>query len=271
MIKTYKVFEEELEYVFKSDAKFYYELLEKVIQYPERYTGIFRLSNAKTKLIQNVTQSMEIKFGDFMENILTEYIADMGYKNLPKNIGNDEQGNALSADQVFIKRQTLYLIEQKMRDDHDSTKKRGQYDNFEKKYLLLKHAHLNYKIDATMWFIDPALQKNKAYYMERALDSKALDITIHILYGQDLFNYLFKRPDVWNEICNYLTYNKKERSDEVLTIPDFDTSPEILQALRTLKKDKLSLFKKLYSDQPKYKQLRNELFPTEHNLKLAKL
>lgn len=87
----------------KSDEDFYVELLKTVIKSPHRYTGIFRLTNAKTKLIQNVTQSREIKFGDFMEEIVTEYIALMGYHNLDKNIGNDDAGNALSADQVFKK------------------------------------------------------------------------------------------------------------------------------------------------------------------------
>ena len=72
--------------------------------------------------MQNATQSWEIKFGDFMEEIVTEYIADMGYVNLNKNIGTDEGSNALSADQVFEKGDIVYLIEQKICDDHDSKK-----------------------------------------------------------------------------------------------------------------------------------------------------
>ena len=35
----------------KSDEDFYVELLKTVIKSPHRYTGIFRLTNAKTKLI----------------------------------------------------------------------------------------------------------------------------------------------------------------------------------------------------------------------------
>lgn len=74
MILTYEFFVEKLNEKIKSDADFCYELLKNVIDNPHRYTGIFRLSNAKTKLIQNVTQSREIKFGDFMEDIVTIYI-----------------------------------------------------------------------------------------------------------------------------------------------------------------------------------------------------
>lgn len=109
--------------VFGEDLN--YQILKTVIENPQRYIGIFRVTSAKTKLIQNITQSCEIKFGDFIENILTEYIADMGYENLDKNLGKDEEGNELSADQVFKNGRNVVLIEQKIRDDHDSTKKRG--------------------------------------------------------------------------------------------------------------------------------------------------
>lgn len=78
MILTYDEFIKKLNEKIKTDAEFYYELLNSVIDEPLRYTGIFRISNAKTKLIQNATQSREIKFGDFMEDILTIYISAMG-------------------------------------------------------------------------------------------------------------------------------------------------------------------------------------------------
>ena len=115
MLKQYENFAQELSDKIKSDDEFYYELLITVIENPRRYTGIFRVSNAKTKLIQNVTQSREIKFGDFMEDVITCYIAEMGYENLDKKISDN-----LEADQLFTDGNTIYLIEQKMRDDHDN-------------------------------------------------------------------------------------------------------------------------------------------------------
>lgn len=266
MIMTYEHFIERLHNKIKSDDSFFYELLVTVVKNPNRYTGIFRLSNAKTKLIQNVTQSREIKFGDFMEEIVTEYIACMGYTNLDKNIGTDTEGNALSADQVFRKGNTVCLIEQKIRDDHDSTKKRGQYENFRKKYSLLHRKYPNCHINATMWFIDDSLIKNKNYYIGEACAERTPCITKNIFYGGDLFSNLFERVDVWTEICSYLLKNKQERSDEILFIPDFDTSDEILNALRKLKREEPRLYRKLISADAAYIQLRNELFPTNQNL-----
>ena len=270
MIITYEHFIEQLYDKVKLDASFYYELLKTVVENPKRYTGIFRISNAKTKLIQNVTQSREIKFGDFMEDIVTEYINAMDYTNLDKNIGTDDDGNQLNADQVFKKYNTVYLIEQKMRDDHDSTKKRGQFDNFRKKYLLLKKLYPCFNIVATMWFIDESLKKNRKYYSEKMSEETAVNVTLNVFYGKTLFDKLFDRLDVWEEICGHLTRNKLERSDEVLSIPDFDTSAEMLNALQKLKNEEPKLYRKLISSKPVYVQLRLELFPTETNLKLVK-
>ena len=263
MIKNYKDFSDELNEKIKSDDEFYYELLITVINNPQRYTGIFRVSNARTKLLQNVTQSREIKFGDFMEDIITWYLSQMGYENLDKKIDDD-----LLADQLCKQENIIYLIEQKIRDDHDSTKKEGQYNNFRRKYLRLKEKYPEFIIEAVMWFIDDSLKKNKKYYLEQANLNFETGINVHIMYGIELFTEIFKRPDVWNEICRHLERNKRERSNEVLTIPDFDTSDEILRALKKLKNEKNNLYKKLISSKPEYLQLRNELFPTGKNLKL---
>lgn len=113
---TYEHFKQKLNNrIFGEDLN--YEILATVLSNPRRYTGLFRITNAKTKLIQNLTQSCEIKFGDFLKEILSEYIAEMGFTCLDKNIGADENGARLNADQVFRDEKRIYLIEQKVRDD----------------------------------------------------------------------------------------------------------------------------------------------------------
>ena len=269
MILSYDYFVEKLNSRLKTDDSFYYDLLCKVIKDPTRYVGIFRITNVKTKLIQNVTQSREIKLGDFMEDIVTDYIHAMGYTNLNKHIGTDTEGNPLNADQAFREGNTIFLIEQKIRDDHDSTKKRGQYDNFRKKYTLLKTQYPDCTINATMWFIDNSFAKNKRYYLTKASQESSNNVTLNILYGGALFDTIFNRNDVWEEICEYLGKHKQERNDEILHIPDFDTSPEMLNALKQLKMNVPNLYRKLMSDKPIYVQLRKELFPTSTNLNLV--
>lgn len=267
MIKTYEEFSMLLnKHIGIYNEDFVYRLLINVIENPTRYTGIFRTTNAKTKLIQNVTQSQEIKFGDFMENIVTDYITCMGYKNLPKNIGCDEDGSNLSADQFFQLDNTIYLIEQKIRDDHDSTKKRGQFSNFQKKIYLLRKKYQDKHIKAIMWFIDPSLTKNKNFYIDQASSERNTLTDVDVKYGGTLFVDVFNREDVWNEICSYLLKNKQERSNDLLKIPDFDTSEDVKEAVLKLKKEQPKLYNKLISEHPNYVSLRKELFPTGYTL-----
>ncbi len=248
-----------------------YEILLTVLNNPERYIGLFRITNAKTKLIQNITQSCEIKFGDFIEEILTFYITQMGYENLNKNIGVDEENNRLNADQIFQKNNIVYLIEQKIRDDHDSTKKRGQYANLIKKIRAIKSNYPNHKIQACMWFSDESLKKNKKYYLEQIANNTDERVSISLFYGKELFEKLFCRLDIWNELIAHLKENKRQRSAEILNVPDFDISQEIHDALVRAQKEYPRLIQKLLSNKPQFVELRNELFPTGKNLQgLAK-
>lgn len=252
--------------VFGEDVN--YEILTTVIKNPNRYIGLFRVTNAKTKLIQNITQSCEIKFGDFIEDILTQYISEMGYQNLDKNIGIDENNDELNVDQLFKKNDEniIYLIEQKIRDDHDSTKKRGQYANFIKKIKLIKTKFANHKIKATMCFSDDSLKKNRRYYLEAIQNNTDDIVEINIFYGKELFEVLFKRNDIWEELMNHLKQNKQERCKEILNVPDFDTSMEIRNALMKLKQSEPNLLRRLLSNRLEYIELRKELFPTGKNL-----
>lgn len=265
MYMSYEEFATKLNSRIVEGDDFYKNLIETIIDNPNRYTGIFRISSVKTKLIQNVTQSNEIKFGDFLEEIVTEYIGKLGYRNLPKNLGADENGDVLNTDQLFMdKKGNLFLIEQKVRDDHDSTKKRGQFQNFVKKVLLLKKLYPNNNLIASMWFIDDGLIKNKNYYKVEMENFNEKNITLNLFYGSEMFEQLLDASDAWNEIIGYLNQNKLNRTKDVLTIPDFDESEEILSALNKISNKHK---KKLLSNEPKYIQLRKELFPNNINLK----
>ena len=267
MIFTYEQFLMKLNSRIKSGDDFYLELLETVIDNPGRYCGLFRLSNAKTKLIQNVTQSKEIKFGDFMEEIVTDYIGKLGYTNKEKDLGFDDNGDRLNADQVFVKNSTVYLVEQKIRDDHDSTKKRGQYANFVKKVNLLKKKYPGYKVVAIMWFIDDALEKNKNYYKSEMMNTLIDNTELHLFYGGKFFSFLENGEQVWDEIIDYLTRNRLENSKEIFSIPDFGTSEEIYKALIKLPR---KYWNKLLSKDSKYILLRKEMFSDGDNLIKAK-
>lgn len=268
MIITYDEFYNSLTKHIQAGDDFYLTLLITIIEQPERYCGLFRLSNARNKLIQNITQSREIKFGDFIEELATEYIARLGYINFDKDLGQDENGDELNVDQFFTDGTILYLVEMKVRDDHDSTKKRGQYQNFHKKIDLIRKKYPDKHIDASMWFMDSSLHKNKNYYFQQMKDEKLDNVTLHLYYGSQFFESLKNGKQAWDEFISILIKYRQEHANDDITIPNFGTSEEIYKALLRLPEN---LWKKLMSDKEIYCLLRKELFSTGNNLEKAKL
>ncbi len=268
MIDSYQNFADKLNNKIRNGVDFYKEILSTIIKNPYRYAGLYRLSNAKTKLLQNITQSREIKFGDFMEDIITDYLALRGFSNKPKNLGKNIDGDELSADQICVKNNILYFVEQKIRDDHDSTKKRGQFANFEKKIKHLKSLYPQYNLKAYMWFIDDSLHKNKKYYEQQIeqIQSVYTDVEIGCLYGDDLFISVFNDVDLWEEIKSYLSIYKSQNANNI-NIPNLDTDNTVLDAMKKLSANEL---KKITSNKDIYVLIRQELFPTEHNFRKLK-
>jgi len=133
-------------------------LIEKIAKNPNRYIGLFRPTKPKAKILQNLLQSHEILFGDAFEIIIEEYLQEFGYEILEKKLINSDD-DKLNLDQCFKVKDKVYFIEQKVRDDHDSTKKRGQISNFEKKLSEMANKYNESSLLGIFYFIDPDLQK----------------------------------------------------------------------------------------------------------------
>ena len=268
MIITYDEFCDLLVKHIQTGQDFYESLLINVIENPSRYCGLFRLSNAKMKLMQNVTQSKEIKFGDIIEELTTEYIERLGYKNFEKNLGQDENGDVLNVDQYFTDGNIVYMVEMKIRDDHDSTKKRGQYSNFQKKIRLIKRRNPSKHIDASMWFVDNGLIKNKNYYKEEMQKERFDNCTLHLYYGGEFFSSLKNGKQAWEELTYILTEYRMENAKTEVEIPDFGTSEQIFRALVDLAPKH---WNRLNEDSPQYELLRKELFSSGDNIERARV
>lgn len=164
-----------------------YDLIRKMSKYPERYTGIFRSTLPKDKLIQNISQSHEINFGDAMEMLIEDIFCLYEYTSLQKKY-TIRNGDTLSYDQLFSLNNRIIFIEQKVRDDHDSTKKRGQIGNFKQK---LEHLiDLGYSKENTssyMYFIDDAFKKNMNYYNQELIKLNEEGFDCKVVYGEELF------------------------------------------------------------------------------------
>ena len=250
MILEYDTFVNKLnETLFEGSSA---DLLSKIVSSPDRYVGIFRPTKPKTKLIQNITQSHEIKFGDALENIFEDYFRALGFEMLPKRLSAREtkDNKDYDIDQLFKKGDIIYLIEQKVRDDHDSTKKVGQFSNFEAKYFEVTNKYSGDKVIPIMWFIDDSLRKNRSYYlgqMDRMAEFYGCEPKLY--YGIEMFSESEKGisdfpNEMWNEIIEYLTAWKE-------TLPDmpevnFDAnSEEVFEELKDLSP---AIYRKLFEN-----------------------
>lgn len=184
-------------HIFEGEKR---ELLKNIAERPERFIGLFRPTKPGAKILQHILQSHEIRFGDAFEGLIEEILRELNFSILNKSIVG-ENGDSLSLDQYYEGKGIYYFIEQKVRDDHDSTKKRGQISNFETKLETLYKKHKD-KLVGIMYFIDPDLSKNKNYYLpELKRLSEFYGIKTYLLYGKELFDYLSK-PDLWEEILS---------------------------------------------------------------------
>lgn len=238
------------------------DLLEKVAKYPERYVGLFRPSRPKAKIIQNFLQSHEIRFGDAFETLIEEYLREAGFTILDKKFYDANQ-DRLEVDQIFSNNHGLHFVEQKIRDDHDSTKKRGQIDNFEKKLEVIIETYGNRTIFGYFYFIDDSFNKNKNFYVAEINKlSRDYGLTLKLVYGKELFDEIGMKH-TWDEILSHLKHWKKEIPE--LPEINFDKAPN--QSFDEIKNISASIYRKLLAN-PNLDDLLYVLFPEQETLQL---
>jgi hypothetical protein len=202
------------------------DLLKNLANNPERFVGLFRPSKPRTKIIQHILQSREIKFGDAMEEIISEYLNENGY--IIKE--NKKIGKGLEVDQYFEDiKGIVYIIEQKMRDDHDSTKRVGQFNNFREKVKLL-YSKYEKNLVAYMYFMDPTMRKNENYYLDeitKLINEYKLK-EIGLMYGKVFFER-FLSTKQWYELLDLLkTWKEKLQELPDLNLENDENLTEIL-------------------------------------------
>ena len=239
------------------------DLLEKIANSPTRYIGLFRPTKPKAKILQNLLQSHEIRFGDAFKHAIEEYLRLKGCEILPKRFTNDD-GDILNIDQCFRKDNKVYFIEQKVRDDHDSTKKRGQIQNFEKKLDIMLSHYAEEELIGIFYFIDPDLVKNKKFYVaELSKMTTDYNIETRIFYGKPLFEYL-GYADIWEEVLTYLVEWKKEIPD----LPEINFDLDAKHTFEEIKDLKPLVFRKLLTNDEIFREIILTLFPEKTTLKL---
>jgi hypothetical protein len=235
--------------IFENSRK---DLIEKLSKYPSRYIGLFRPTKPFTKIIQNITQSHEIKFGDAFEILIRLCFEESGYNSLNRTL-KLKNGDTVNFDQLFSKDNSIVFIEQKLRDDHDSTKKRGQIENFEKKLnYLIEMGYDN--IRSYIYFIDDSLNKNQKYYLEQIEKLRDFyNVHIELCYG----NQLFEQENIlhlWeHEIIDFLRTWRNDLPD----LPEINFDLTYTETFEEIKDLSPSVFRSLFDND----EIINIIFP----------
>lgn len=228
-------------------ANSYSKLLTSLAKNPDRFVGIFRSSKPLHKLSQNLSQSREIKFGDAFEEVIELYLSNNGFSIKEKNLTHN--GNSLRVDQYFERDNHVYFAEQKVRDDHDSTKKMGQMNNFLEKERVIANENSGKTCKGYFYFIDPSLKKNKNYYNYRLEEEST--ITSELCYGSEFFDSIGMTNE-WNEIVAHLT-NWRANLPDMLNL-NFDRFEGAFDEVKELQP---SIWKKLFT----HTKIIEEIFP----------
>jgi len=170
-------------------------------------------------------------------------------------------------DQFFKKDNNFYLIEQKLRDDHDSSKKVGQIQNFENKIETLRDKVISDEsvLIGIMYFIDPDFLKNKRYYLEEISKlSKFYGVELHLFYGKELFEY-FQCPEIWDNMLEWL----KTWKDNLPNLPDIDLDKDPEISFYEIKDIKPSIWRYILINEDLWKEgIIASLFSKGETLKL---
>jgi hypothetical protein len=239
------------------------DLIEKIAKYPMRYIGLFRPTKPKAKILQNLLQSHEIKFGDAFELLIEEYLKDLGFEILDEHFSSEDD-DVLNVDQCFKKNNKVFFVEQKVRDDHDSSKKRGQIENFEKKLNAIINKYGEKNLVGIFYFIDPDLKKNKRYYLEQLEKmSKDYGVELHLLYGKELFEFLGGNG-IWEQILKYL----EEWKEDIPELPETNFDLEAEKSFEEIKDLEPFIYRKLLANDEIFNEIVLTLFPQKKTLKL---
>lgn len=142
-----------------------------------RLISDFQVFSLRDKIRQYYYTSIGIRLGQALEEMVEFYLTKKGANF---NLDRRKVVENYDCDQIFTYNGKVVLIEQKIRDDHDSSKKRGQVDNYLTKRKTLTNEYQ--EVLCCSWFIDKLFEKNKKYYLD--------NLGKEIFYGDEIENFL---------------------------------------------------------------------------------
>jgi len=238
--------------VFANDSK--EELLVKIADSPQIFVGLFRPTTPEVKMAQYVSQSHEIKFGYAMEQFMNLYLEENGCEMFDSSIVI--KGLTKNLDIFFRKGKVTYMVEQKTRDNHDSTKKRGQISDFKTKLETVSKQKKG-ELHGVLFFLDPGMKDNRKFYKQELAEiTETLGIDTSLVYGGEFFE-LLSLGHVWDELVEHL----RQWRQELPSFPEFNYDSEAEETFEEIKNIRASILYKLFSNKEVGDYILPILFP----------
>lgn len=229
------------------------KLIDSIAKNPLRYVGLFRPTKPRAKLLQNILQSQEIRMGDALEEIVRGYLEEGGCELLDGGVVIE--GEEKNIDLHFRKGGDVFVIEQKIRDDHDSTKKKGQFRDLSSKLEYAVSQNGAGKTRGGVFFVDPSLNKNRNYYSAEleALARKHNGLRARLWYGEEFFADILGGDGVWDEMLSHL----RRWKENIPLFPEVNFDATAEKSFGEIKDISPSVFLKIFKND----SVRDEILP----------
>ena len=168
-----------------------------------------------------ICNSRQISLGKRSEAAIDDIVSShLGFEVLNTEVWYAKKGenapHKRRADHVWrVKKGVIYVIEQKLKDNHDNTKKDGQEGDFNAKVKTKRNEYPNERVQGIFWFVDDSEKPS-----ERTLGEKLLD-DCSVRYGSDIFSGIEGGDAAFSAILNWFDENRHKD----LNI-NFDKDPE---------------------------------------------
>ena len=226
------------------------KLINTLATNPKRFISPFSPIKSEEEIRTFLGHSSKIKVGNAYEIILKMLFESIGCELIEKKFSVNNKTKII--DQLFKHYDSFIFIEQKMNDDHDSTKKEAIIKDFEEK---IKHLIEKYglNIRAYLYFVTDAV-KNKNYYSAEIIKLREkYQIDISVLYGKELF-VKENKVELWKLIDNF----NKQRQKTKINI-DFEGENYFL----AIKDININIWLKILNNEEIVKEVLPLIFPSK--------
>lgn len=214
----------------------------------------------KVVLLQTLETSSGIRLGYANQGVISALLEESGYVKLPTTV-TAADGMTLAIDHLVQKQGVIYMIEQKAKDDHDSSNRLAQLKSFIKKYETVVALYPGIEVVPIFYFLDSRFYKNKKYF-QKQIELSGKGDTCKLLYEEELFSFLGLENPLDGIKENFKRVREEMGSERSI---NFDLHPRV--AANYLLSKKKSVLMRIFSNPNLVDFMTDTIFPSGDTFK----